>query len=116
MQAGGVVGLTVPLGSRVTGWVAANGTPIINTDARLELPASIGLARDTLCTALPIRSATEIIGVLLVTRNQMRPFDSVEVALLESVCLRFTESPLRELIADSGRGVKVDAPKRPSIH
>lgn len=116
MQSGGVTGMTVALGSKVTGWVAATGTPIINTDARLELSASIGLDRDTLCAALPIRSASEIVGVLLVNRHQSRPFDSVEIALLENVCLRFNETPLRELIADPARGVRVDTHKRPSIH
>ena len=116
MQSGGVTGMTVALGSKVTGWVAATGTPIINTDARLELPASIGLDRDTLCAALPIRSASEIVGVLLVNRHQSRPFDSVEIALLENVCLRFNETPLRELIADPSRSIRVDTHKRPSIH
>jgi len=116
MQAGGVTGVIVPLGSRVTGWVAANGTPIINTDARLELSASVGLERDTLCTVLPLRSTTEVVGVLLVTRNSSRPFDEAEIALLERVCLKFNETPLRELITESLRSGKVEQPKQPSIH
>ena len=116
MQAGGVAGVSVPLGSRVTGWVAANGTPIINTDVRLELPASVGLERDTLCTVLPLRSTTEVVGVLLVTRHSSRPFDEAEIALLERVCLKFNETPLRELITDSLRNGKVEQQKRPSIH
>ena len=116
MQAGGVTGVIVPLGSKVTGWVAANGTPIINTDARLELPASVGLERDTLCTVLPLRSTTEVVGVLLVTRHSSRPFDEAEIALLERVCLKFNETPLRELITDSLRNGKVEQQKRPSIH
>lgn len=117
MHAGGVADITVPLGSKVTGWVAANGTAIINTDARLELSASIGLGRDTLCAVLPIRAATEVVGVLLVTRNQARPFDSSEMALLESVCHRFTEPPLRDLLAAYLRGPRIDPHgNRPSIH
>ncbi len=116
MQAAAVVGVTVPLGTKVTGWVAANGTPIINTDARLEIPASAGLERDMLCSALPIRSSIEVIGVLLVTRAQSRPFDSVEIGLLESLCLRFREAPLRELVANSGGSSRSDSQKRPSIH
>jgi hypothetical protein len=116
MHAAGILGITIPLGSRVTGWVAANGTAIVNTDARLELPASLGLERDTLCTALPIRSATEIIGVLLVTRRQSKPFDAVEIGLLENLCLRFSESPLRELIADTGLNMRPETLRQPSIH
>lgn len=117
MHAGAVADITVPLGSKVTGWVAANGTAITNTDARLELPASIGLGRDTLCAVLPIRAAAEVVGVLLVTRNQARPFDSNELALLESVCHRFSEPPLRDLLAAYLRGPRTDpSVKRPSIH
>ncbi len=116
MQSEGVVGFSVPLGSRVSGWVAANGNPIINTDARLEYAASIGLDRETLCSALPIRSTAEVVGVLVVTRHLAHPFDAAEIALLESVCRRFDESPLRELIADSLRGVRADPQRRPSIH
>jgi len=116
MQAGSVAGLRVALGSKVTGWVAANGTGIVNTDARLELPASVGLARETLCTALPIRTGSETIGVLLVARSQANPFDSLDVAQLEKACLRFNESPLRELIADSDYGLDPREQKRPSVH
>jgi len=116
MQAGSVAGLRVALGSRVTGWVAANGTAIVNTDARLELPASVGLARDTLCAALPIRRAAETIGVLLVARSQACPFDSLDVEVLEKVCHQFNESPLRELIADSGDGLKPRPQKRLNVH
>ncbi len=116
MQSEGVVGFSVPLGSRVSGWVAANGNPIINTDARLEYSASIGLDRETLCSALPIRSTAEVVGVLVVTRHLAHPFDAAEIALLESLCRRFDESPLRELIADSLRGVRADPQRRPSIH
>ncbi len=116
MHSGGVTGLTVQLGSKVTGWVAANGTAIINTDARLELPASLGLERDTLCSALPIRTNSEVIGVLLVARSQSRPFDSAEISLLEAICSRFSESPVRELFHESNRGFRNDPQKRPSIH
>ncbi len=116
MQSESVVGFSVPLGSRVSGWVAANGNPIINTDARLEYSASIGLDRETLCSALPIRSTAEVVGVLVVTRHLAHPFDAAEIAILESVCRRFDESPLRELIADSLRGVRADPQRRPSIH
>jgi len=115
-QARGLVGLVVPLGSQVSGWVAANGTPIVNTDARLELAQSMGIEGGILCTALPIRGNTETLGVLLVTRSQSQPLNPAEIRFLESVCLRFTEPPLRELIADSGRGAKAVVRKQLSIH
>ena len=117
MHAAGVLGNIVPLGSRVSGWVAANGQAIINTDCRLELSASIGVGRNNLCTALPIRSSASIAGVLLVTRNEGQPFDSDEITLLERICLKFDEPPLKELMLNASTPLKSSGSgKRPSIH
>lgn len=117
MHAEGVASFSVPLGSRVSGWVAANGRAIVNTDARLELPASVGLGRDTLCAALPIRVTAEVVGVLLITRSQARPFDSSEIALAEGICLKFDEPPLKELLTPSDVNPRARSPlSRPSIH
>lgn len=105
----------VSLGTRVSGWVAANGRAIVNTDARLEFPDSA--PEDALCSALPIRSVNEIIGVLLVTRNDQQPFGPDEVRFLEKVCAKFDEQPLRDLMARaSAASGPQHSSKRPSVH
>ncbi len=38
-----LVGESLPLGAKITGWVAANGRAIVNSDARIELPESLDL-------------------------------------------------------------------------
>jgi putative nucleotidyltransferase with HDIG domain len=96
-----LIGAVLSLGTRVSGWVAANGRPIVNTDARLELPDWPGLPQDSVCTALPVRLGSDVVGALIVVRPARHPLDFDEVKFLEKVCIRFEESPLRELIARS---------------
>jgi hypothetical protein len=93
-----LVGTILPLGDRVSGWVAANSRAIINTDAKLEFPTWPGLIEDSVCAVLPIRTSTETFGVLLVNRNFSRPFETDEVKFLETICMKFDEAPLRDLI------------------
>jgi putative nucleotidyltransferase with HDIG domain len=110
-----LVEAVLPLGTRVSGWVGANGRAIINTDARLEFPEWPGRLENMLCSALPICSTNEIIGVLVVVRASEEPFGTEEVRFLESICTKFDEQPLRELMA---RVITVSPQplKRPSVH
>ena len=111
-----LIGNVLALGTRVSGWVAANGRPIINTDAKLEFSASQSTQEETL-SALPIRSTTETIGVLLVTRSANRPFVFDELKFLETISTKFDELPLRELIGRAlVRVANQDQGKRPSVH
>ena len=106
-----LIGIVVPLGTRVSGWVAANGKAIINTDAKLEFPALFDEISQT-CTVLPVRSSSEIVGVLFVSRTENLPLDIEEVRFLEQICVRFDQTPLRELLAISTAPRKTTA----SIH
>lgn len=111
-----LIGITLPIGSKVSGWVAANGRAILNTDARLEIPTTVGTA-NLICAALPIHFAAEIAGVLLVVRNQGQPFESGEIDYLESICRKFNETPLRELLLSALASVSIErSGKRPSVH
>jgi putative nucleotidyltransferase with HDIG domain len=93
-----LIGSVLSLGVRVSGWVAANGRPIVNTDARLELPPTLTLDTECICAALPIRSSTEIVGVLVAIRVNTLPFDVDEIAFVERVAAKFDEPPIRELL------------------
>jgi len=111
-----LIGAVLPLGTRVSGWVAANGRAIINTDGKLEFPVLPGGEEGCVCSALPIRSTTEIVGVLLVTRDSTRLFAHDEVKFLETICAKFDEPLLRDLM---GRAVPHLGPppaKRASVH
>jgi putative nucleotidyltransferase with HDIG domain len=52
----------IPLGERVSGWVAANRQQIINSDARLDLGSSATALR--FCVATPLIDDGQVVGVL----------------------------------------------------
>jgi putative nucleotidyltransferase with HDIG domain len=93
-----VIGTALPLGTRISGWVAANGTAIVNSDARLELPDLATTTKKELCIAIPIRSKSEISGVLIATRTENKPFERKDIAFVERVCLNFDSAPLSEVL------------------
>jgi putative nucleotidyltransferase with HDIG domain len=111
-----LIGQVVPLGTRVSGWVAANGRAIINTDARLEFPSWARLDADCTCAALPIRTSSEVVGVLLVARGGKRPFDPTEIGFLEKVCNKFDETPLSDLLGRAKVSLSQGPSKRASVH
>jgi putative nucleotidyltransferase with HDIG domain len=112
-----VIGSALPLGTRVSGWVAANARPILNTDAKLEFPEWSGSQHESVCTVLPIRSGSEIVGVLTVVRPNKHPLDLDEVRFLENACAKFDDPPMRELIASSTTAdITQPQRKRPSVH
>lgn len=111
-----LIGVVLQLGARVSGWVAANGQAIVNTDAKLEFPTWSSTENENVCAAIPIRSSTEIVGVLCVVRSAKKPFSLDEVKFLETVCTKFDEPPLRELLGRPSATTSLHATKRPSVH
>lgn len=92
-----IAGSIIPIGTRVSGWVVANGSPIINTDTKLEFPSWID-DDPQICAVLPIRASSEVVGALFVSRGSNRQFTAEEVRLVERLCGQFDEAPLRDLV------------------
>lgn len=112
-----LIGTTLALGTRVSGWVAANGRPIVNTDARLEFPGWDGIQGDNVCTVIPIRVSAETIGVLAVVRSAAVPFVADEIRFIETICVKFDEVPLRDLLNRAARAASSqNQPNRQSVH
>lgn len=59
-------GTSVPVGERLTGWVAARRQPIINSDAALDLGARVGAVTPPLsrCISLPLMIDNALVAVL----------------------------------------------------
>ena len=57
-------GLEIKIGDRLTGWVAENRQPIVNSDAKLDLGAEASLYKLNYCLALPLVADGEVAGVL----------------------------------------------------
>jgi putative nucleotidyltransferase with HDIG domain len=57
-------GLEIKIGERLTGWVAENRQPIINSDAKLDLGSEASLYKLNYCVALPLVADGHVAGVL----------------------------------------------------
>jgi putative nucleotidyltransferase with HDIG domain len=57
-------GLHMRVGERLTGWVAENGQPIINSEAALDLGHGAALANVDRCLAVPLMHNEQVVGVL----------------------------------------------------
>ena len=84
-HAGALRGLVIPLGQRLTGWVAAQRSTVLNSDAALDLGnLTMRLApppHACLSTALCVDG--ELVGAITVYSTSAEPFTDRHSALLE---------------------------------
>jgi putative nucleotidyltransferase with HDIG domain len=59
-------GASVTIGDRLTGWVAANHQPIVNSDAALDLGSAAATASLESCISVPLLMGESLVGVLSV--------------------------------------------------
>ena len=57
-------GLEMKMGERLTGWVAENQQPIVNSEAKLDLGSEAALSGLKYCLALPLVADGQLAGVL----------------------------------------------------
>jgi GAF domain-containing protein len=57
-------GVSVTIGDRLTGWVAANRQSIVNSDAALDLGPSAEAASLHTCMSVPLLMGESLVGVL----------------------------------------------------
>ncbi len=82
----------IPLGERLSGWVAATRTPIINSDARLDLDPDMrddSVLQSAL--AVPIATGGEIGGVLTFYSDRQAAFNSLHVRMVETAAALVAE-------------------------
>jgi GAF domain-containing protein len=78
------------LGEHLTGWVAANGRPMLNSDAALDLGALVPNASPTLtlCLSVPLfRESERLTGVLSLYSGQHFTTDQLDTACLLATSL-----------------------------
>ena len=80
-----VDGLVIKVGAGLTGWVAAHRTPIVNSQAALDLEntASRLDPRPRICVSMPLISRGSLVGVLACYSTMDRPFSAEEISLFE---------------------------------
>ncbi len=77
--------LTIGVGLRLTGWVAANRRTIVNSEAALDLGnlAAALSPPPRLCLSTPIADDGQLVGALTVYSTSPRPFTTGDVVLFE---------------------------------
>ena len=76
-------GLEITLGDRLTGWVAENLQPIINSEAQLDLGPEAAFVGLRFCLSLPLVSEGQLAGVLSLYGKDA--FTSEQVQTLQNV-------------------------------
>lgn len=76
-------GLEIPVGDHLTGWVAANGQPIVNSEAQLDLGPAAAFVGLRYCLSLPLSSDGRLAGVLSLYAKD--PFTPEQVRTLQDV-------------------------------
>jgi putative nucleotidyltransferase with HDIG domain len=76
-------GLEIKLGDRLSGWVAENQQPIINSEARLDLGSEAAFVGLKYCVALPLAADGRLAGVLSLYAAEA--FTADQVQTLQSV-------------------------------
>ncbi len=76
-------GLEFKLGDRLTGWVAENQQPIINSEARLDLGSEAAFLGLKYCVSLPLASEGRLAGVLSLYAAD--PFTPEQAQTLQSM-------------------------------
>jgi putative nucleotidyltransferase with HDIG domain len=80
-------GTSVPVGERLTGWVAARRQPIINSDATLDLGARVDAVTPSLsrCISLPLIVGDALVAVLTLYTAALDGFTADHARLVQSV-------------------------------
>jgi putative nucleotidyltransferase with HDIG domain len=79
--------MSIPRGQRLTGWVAANGRTVMNSDAALDLGNLIVTLQPTplSCLSTPVTFRNEVIGALTLYSAATEPFTASHEAIAEVV-------------------------------
>ena len=104
-------GLTMGVGERLTGWVAENQQPIVNSDAGLDLGQGAALAGLHYCLALPMLSDERLVGVL--TLYGREPFADEQTRTLQMVTPHLAQMFLA--LATRAEPAAAAPPARPAL-
>ena len=89
--------LRIPIGQRLSGWVAANGQTIVNSDASLDLGEAARALKPPLrsCLSTPLFLGKRLVGVLTLYSTQMNAFSDEHLRLIEAIA-RQVAQPLHD--------------------
>jgi putative nucleotidyltransferase with HDIG domain len=107
--------VSVDVGDRLTGWVAASGQPIMSADAALDLGARADLVTPPLrtCMSLPITMGSSVIAVLTLYSDSPGTFNGDQGRLVQMVAPHLGAA-LHAAIERAGAAAKPTVPEKTS--
>lgn len=90
-------GVRVPMGQRLTGWVAANRQTILNSDPTLDLGEVARSLRPPLnsCLSTPLMTPTTLVGTLTVYSPHRQAFNDEHRRVLEVIAKQVSQTILQ---------------------
>jgi transcriptional regulator with GAF, ATPase, and Fis domain len=114
------VELEVPLGDKLTGWVAANKASVLNASPALDVPYSeqLGLLAYQSALSVPLALGEQLVGVLSLYSRKADAYSSGQQRLLEVVAphlaLLLTHQPWVAAVPGPEQQVRMSKP--PMVH
>jgi putative nucleotidyltransferase with HDIG domain len=103
------LGLRIARGERLTGWVAANGQTILNSDPALDLGDAARSVEPRLqsCLSTPLAVDRELIGVLTLYSSRPGVFSDEHRRIIEAIARQTSPALRRAIESDSDRGLSL---------
>jgi GAF domain-containing protein len=97
--------VSMPLGSGVSGWVAVNGTPMLNAEAALDFRLTVAGTELVRMLCVPVRVRGGNAGVLSLYVNDRRGFSEEDKAAAQQIVASLeSEEPAKSFdVAFQGR-------------
>jgi putative nucleotidyltransferase with HDIG domain len=113
--AGLLRGMTVDVGDRLTGWVAASGQPIMSSDAALDLGARAESVSPALrsCMSVPIISSGAVIAVLTLYADSAEALTADHGRLMQMIAPHLAAA-LHAATHSAAAGAKPGVPEKPA--
>ena len=102
-------GLSIPIASRLSGWVAANRQPIVNSDPALDLGSQQAAAASLQsCLSVPLVTGESLVGVLSLYASRPHAFSEDQGRLVQMI------APHVATAVSRARRPEQDAPPAPA--
>ena len=97
-------GLSIPIASRLSGWVAANRQPIVNSDPALDLGSEQAAAASLQsCLSVPLVTGESLVGVLSIYASRPHAFTEDQGRLMQMIAPHVGDRCLARQAAGAGR-------------
>ena len=108
--------VSVPLGFGVSGWVAANGTPVLNAVASLDFREEAPLPNLVRIVCVPIRIRSNITGVVSLYTDDPRGFNEEDRTTVEELAATLSSEQGAASFNGLVRAIELKSETAPRVH